>query len=299
MVIPEFPDFREIDMSCQEDINAFLVRFPLDASEYTFTNIFAYRFTYNFKLSVLKNNLILLQDTEPVSAFCPVGTSQMEEVLEEVLHFLKGKTDEPYLERVPESFIQTYINDRGRFVAQEERDHFDYVHDVKELIELRGNKFHDKRNKVNRLRNLHEYEYITVTPDLIDECLEFEDFWCEVRECEKYYGLDKERCAILQMMYNFDSLNMTGGVIRIDGKIAALTLGERFLDDTIVIHVEKANADIPGLYQVINQEFLRHEAEGCLYVNREQDLGIDGLRKAKMSYNPVRFIKKYKVMIKN
>jgi hypothetical protein len=299
MIIPEFPDFREIDMSCQEAINSFLVRFPLEASEYTFTNMFAYRFTYNVKLSVLKNNLILLKDTEPVSAFCPVGNSQMEEVLEEVFNFLKGKTDEPYLEKVPESFIQSYINNSRRFVAQEERDHFDYVHDVKELINLRGNKFHGKKNRVTRFRNLYEYEYIIVTPDLIDECLEFEDYWCEVRECEKYYGLDKERCAILQMMYNFDSLNMTGGIIRIDGKIAALSLGEKFLDDTIVIHVEKANPDIPGLYQVINQEFLRHEAGDCLYVNREQDLGIDGLRKAKMSYNPVRFIKKYKVMMKN
>jgi len=299
MVIPEFPDFREIDMSCKEDINKLLARFPLEASEYTFTNFFAFRFTYNFKLSVLKNNLILVKDTEAVSAFCPVGNSQMKEVLEEVFNYLKGKTDEPYLERVPESFIETYINGNGRFVAEEERDHFDYVHDVKELIELRGNKFHDKRNKVNKFRGLYEYEYITVTPDLIDECLAFEDYWCEVRECEKYYGLDKERCAILQMMYNFDSLNITGGVIKIDGKIAALSLGEKFLSDTMVIHVEKANADIPGLYQVINQEFLRHEAEDCLYVNREQDLGIDGLRKAKMSYNPVRLIKKYKVMIKN
>jgi hypothetical protein len=97
------------------------------------------------------------------------------------------------------------------------------------------------------------------------------------------------------MLKNFDSLGLMGGVIRIEGKIAALTFAETYLPDTLVIHVEKANPDIPGLYQVINQEFLMHEAGDCRFVNREQDLGIQGLRSAKMTYNPVNFIRKYTV----
>ncbi len=97
------------------------------------------------------------------------------------------------------------------------------------------------------------------------------------------------------MLRNFNSLDMKGGLIRVDGKVAALTLGEKILPDTMVIHIEKANSDIPGLYQVINQEFLIHEAADCRFVNREQDLGIEGLRNSKMSYNPVKFVRKYKV----
>ena len=97
------------------------------------------------------------------------------------------------------------------------------------------------------------------------------------------------------MLENFKELNLTGSVIKTDGKITALTIGEKYLPDTMVIHIEKANVEIPGLYQVINQEFLMHEAGDCAYVNREQDLDINGLRRAKMSYHPVRFIKKFKV----
>jgi hypothetical protein len=165
-------------------------------------------------------------------------------------------------------------------------------------VQLRGNKFHDKKNKINKFKSTYQYQYQTLTPALIEECIAFEDDWCEKRECGKYPGLEKEQCAILEMLNNFSALNIKGGIIRLDNRIVALTIGEKFLKGTMVIHIEKANADIPGLYQVINQEFLKHEAGGCTYVNREQDLGIKGLRSSKMSYNPLRFIKKYKIKCK-
>jgi hypothetical protein len=222
----------------------------------------------------------------------------MQAVLDDLFAWMKDRTGEPCLERVPESFVSTYLEGSDRFTASEERDHFDYVYDVKKLIELRGRNFHDKRNKVNKFRSQYEYEYLEITPDLIDECLEFEDDWCEVKECEKYYGLEKERCAILQMLINFENLNIRGGAIRIGGRIEALTLGESMPNDTFVIHVEKANTDIPGLYQVINQEFLKHEAGDNLFVNREQDLGMEGLRQSKMSYNPITLIRKFRVTLK-
>jgi hypothetical protein len=222
----------------------------------------------------------------------------MPAVLDDLFDWMKDRTSEPSLERVPESFVNTYLEGSDRFIAKEERDHFDYVYDVKNMIELKGRNFHDKRNKVNKFRSLHEYEYLTITPDLIDECLEFEDDWCEVKECEKYYGLEKERCAILQMLYNFGNLNIRGGAIRIGGRIEALTLGENMSNDTLVIHVEKANTDIPGLYQIINQEFLMHEAGDNLFVNREQDLGMEGLRQSKMSYKPLKLIRKFRVTLK-
>ena len=109
MVIPAFPDFKEIDMSCKREVDEILDRSPVEASEYTFTNMFAYRSTYNFKLSILRNNLIVLKDTEPVSIFCPVGNTDMESALEEIFCYLKDRTDESFLERIPESFIDTCI----------------------------------------------------------------------------------------------------------------------------------------------------------------------------------------------
>ncbi len=298
MQISKFPEFQEIDLSHRTQVTDLLKKCPLEASEYTFTNMFAFRSTYNFKLSILQDNLIILKDKDPLSVFCPAGNSNMGVVLDDLFDWMKDMTSEPCLERVPESFVSNYIEDSERFIAREERDHFDYVYDVRNMIELKGRKYHDKRNKINKFRNLYEYEYVTITPDLVDECLEFEDDWCEVKECEKYYGLEKERCAILQMLYNFDNLKIKGGAIRLGGRIEALTLGESMPNETFVIHVEKANTDIPGLYQAINQEFLIHEAGDNLFVNREQDLGMKGLRQSKMSYNPVKLIRKFRVMMK-
>ncbi len=295
MTLPEFPDFTEIDLSYKDVIRDHLSLCPQEASEYTFTNMFAFRDAYNFKLSLYKDILMVLKDTGPVSLFCPLGGAGILNALAEGFKYLRHFPGEPHFERIPESFVRTHLVDNEKYIVEEERDHFDYVYDIREMIELKGRKFHDKKNKANRFRSSYQYEYAALTPDLIGECLEFEHYWCEVRDCGKYPGLEKERCAILKMLRNFNSLDIKGGLIRIEGKVAALTLGEKILPDTMVIHIEKANSDIPGLYQVINQEFLMHEAADCRYVNREQDLGVEGLRNSKLSYNPVKFVKKYKV----
>lgn len=295
MPIETFPEFSEIDLSHQREVTEFFSEYPIQASEYTFTNLFAFKNTYNFKLSLLDESLIILKDKDPISIFCPVGNIKSPGVMETLFDWLKKQTDNPYMERVPESFVSTYIKGNEDFLIEEERDHFDYIYNLKELAELKGRKYHDKRNKANKFRTLYNYEYLSLTPDIIDDCLDFEDYWCEVKECEKYFGLENERVAILQMLLNFEALNIKGGAIRINDRIEALTLGEKMLEDTYVIHVEKANTNIPGLYQVINQEFLMHDAQDCMYVNREQDLGVPGLRNSKMSYNPVRFIKKFRI----
>ena len=247
MVIPEFPEFKVVDMSCGAVVKEFLSKYSLEASEYTFTNIYAYRFesAYNFRLSLLKDNLIIIKGADPVSAFCPIGNSQIPEVMSQVFDYLREHNHAPYFERIPESFIDAHVRGSG-FIINEERDHFDYVYDVKELIELKGSRFHVKRNNVNKFRKNYKYEYIPLTPDLIGECLDFEDYWCEVRDCEKHPGLKKEQCAILVMLNNMEALDIIGGAIRVNSRIAAVTLGQRMLDDTMLIHVEKATPDIPG-----------------------------------------------------
>lgn len=295
MNIPGFPRFRKIDISCKDDINRFLAAYPLEASEYTFTNLFAFGHAYDFRVSVLYNNLIILKNADPATAFCPVGDERIPEVVEALFEYLEKRSGVTMIERVPRSFVDRWLPSLEEVECREERDHFDYLYRVQDLINLRGRKYHDKKNKVNRFREKYDYQYISLTPELVDECLEFQDFWCEMKECEKTVSLEKERCAILQMLCNFGALDITGGAIRVNGRISAVTIGERVLDDTVVIHMEKANPNIPGLYQVINQEFLMHEVKDCTYVNREQDLGIDGLRNAKLSYHPVDFVRKYRI----
>ncbi|MBI5742082.1 MAG: DUF2156 domain-containing protein [Nitrospirae bacterium] len=294
-MLPGFPEFTDVDLSVREDFNDFLSRYPLEASEYTFTNIFAFRKAYGFRVSLLNDNLVLLKDAEPAAAFCPIGDSRMPDTIRELFGYLKTRTEVPGLERVPEGFVDAFLRGDEDLVIEEDRDHFDYIYSVDDLVSLKGNRFHDKKNKINKFKGMYRYRYQTLTAELVGECLAFEHEWCEVRDCGKHPGLEKERCAILEMLNNFRALGVRGGIIRVGNRIVALTLGEKFLGDTMVIHVEKANADMPGLYQVINQEFLRHEAGDCKYVNREQDLGLEGLRHSKLSYNPSGFVKKYKI----
>ncbi|UCD34178.1 MAG: DUF2156 domain-containing protein, partial [Nitrospiraceae bacterium] len=248
--LPLFPRFEEISLEFRDAVRNDLARHPLEASEYTFTNLFAFRDAYNFKVASLRNNLIILKETEPLSFLCPVGNNELAGTLKELRGYLSGRPGEQFLERVPESFVSAHVPQGGGFQTGEDRDQFDYLHSVAELIELTGRKYHDKKNKVNKFRNRYRYQYEVLTPGMIDECLEFEHHWCEVRECHKYYGLHKERCAILEMLRNFSALDIRGGIIRVDGKISALTLGEAMLADTFVIHIEKAHSHIPGLYQV-------------------------------------------------
>ena len=294
MTLPEFPEFREVDLSLKPEVRELLLRHPLEASEYTFTNIFAFRLAYEFQLSRLRGNLIMKRNMEPVSFFSPVGNSHIRETMKELFAYLRNISDDAFVERVPESFVKQFLTSQD-YIVHEDRDNFDYLYNVQDLIELKERKYHEKKNRINRFRADYKYEYHALTPGRIEECIEFEHYWCEVRDCGKYPGLEKERCAILELLNNFGALDIKGGIIKTGGKIAALTLGEKMSSDTFVIHVEKAHSHIPGLYQVINQEFLIHEAGDCRYVNREQDLGEKGLRNAKMSYNPSGFIRKYRV----
>jgi hypothetical protein len=114
-----------------------------------------------------------------------------------------------------------------------------------------------------------------------------------MNRCEDDLDLLSEDEAIREILTQYDALHVQGAVILIEGRVGAFTAGERLSNDTVVIHIEKADPDISGLYPLINQQFCKNMRDDVIYINREQDLGIDGLRKAKLSYNPDHFVEKY------
>jgi hypothetical protein len=174
-----------------------------------------------------------------------------------------------------------------------DRDQSDYIYLVKDLTKLEGRKYHRKRNHIKQFKEKYSYQYLSLTPEWISESLRLETDWCDLRHCELVLGLANESVAIKEALTHFDQLNMKGGAILIDGKLEAFTLGEPLNPETVVIHIEKANPVFEGLYPLINQVFLENEWSAHLYVNREQDLGEEGLRKAKESYFPHHMIHKY------
>jgi hypothetical protein len=131
-----------------------------------------------------------------------------------------------------------------------------------------------------------------LTGDLVEKCKELQLEWCVIRACTEDESLEAEQEAIYEALNNFSSLGFSGGLLCVDDKCAAYTFGEMLNDDTLVIHIEKAHMQYEGAYQAINNLFLRSCCKEVLYVNREQDLGIKGLRRAKESYKPIRMVKK-------
>lgn len=297
--IPNFPCFRELALEDKPIFDQLFTIYPPVISEFTFTNLFIWRHYYKIKISFFDEFLCILSDREKEPFFFPpIGDGDLEKCVKNLLEFLKEKTSTASIQRADEGIVpKLNWNALGMDVILD-RDQFDYVYLVDDLIKLSGRKYHRKRNHIIRFKEKFTFRYSPMTPDLIEECLSLQTDWCNLKHCEMDAGLMNESLAIREALLNYEKLYIKGGVILIDGKVEAFSLGEPLNRNTVVIHIEKANPLFDGLYSVINQVFLEQEWNQFKFVNREQDLGIEGLRKAKESYFPDHMIKKYKIILK-
>jgi len=296
--VPEFPQFKDLSLEEKPLFDTLFNLFPPVISEFTFTNLFIWRYAYQLKISRFKNFLCLLSDRGEKSFFFPpIGEGDMVECYRILLQYLKGKGALPKIARVPEAMV-TQMDWKGEsFVAELDRAQSDYLYLMEDLIKLEGRKYHRKRNHIKQFKEKYSYQYIPLTSEWISECLRLETEWCDLRQCEVIPGLLNESIAIKEAFTHFEELGLKGGAILINEKLEAFTLGEPLNRDTVVIHIEKANSAYEGLYSLINQAFLENEWSGYTYVNREQDLGEEGLRKAKESYFPHHMVNKYTITL--
>ena len=198
-----------------------------------------------------------------------------------------------------------HLEEDPRFIVREEEDYKDYLYDAEELRTLPGKRFHKKKNLVNKFKREYEgrWEYRSI------RCLEkqavwdFLDRWYTHRVKEEGNGeetLEYEIKGIHEVLQNCFAIDHYIGGIFIDGKLEAFSIGAyNPREEMASISIEKGNPNVPGIYQVINQEFLLHEFPQAKLVNREDDMGLQGLRKAKESYNPIGFARKYMVLQKD
>jgi hypothetical protein len=180
----------------------------------------------------------------------------------------------------------------------EDRGNWDYLYAVTDLIELKGNRYHKKKNLLNQFKKNYDYTYVPLDAPYLDRARAMQQDWCRWRDCESVELLDAENRAIARVLDNWDSLiGSRGGGLVVDGSLVAYTVAEELMKDTVVVHFEKGDTAYKGVYQAINQMFLENGARDYQFVNREQDLDDEGLRKAKMSYSPVDFVRKYRVAL--
>lgn len=297
--IPEFPEFKELSLEDKPLFDRVFSQYPPSISEFTFTNLFIWRDAYRIKVSRMDPFICLLSDRGKESFFFPpIGQGDVIKCFMEWSQYLKERAISPKIERVPEEMVLGKDWEREGFEVTLDPDQSDYIYLTLDLIKLEGRRYHRKRNHLKQFRERYSYQYISLDPEWIPQCLQLSTEWCNLRNCEAIPGLRQESIAIKEAFTHFEKLGIKGGAILIDGKVEAFTLGEALNRETVVIHIEKANPSFEGLYAVINQKFLEKEWSTYPYVNREQDLGQEGLRKAKESYFPHHKVNKYTFRLK-
>jgi hypothetical protein len=296
--VTEFPQFKDLSLEEKPLFDALFFQFPPLISEFTFTNLFIWRHAYRIKSSRFQNFLCLLSGQGRDSFFFPpIGQGDVVECYRVLLQYLEENGIPPKIARVPETLVAGIDWRREGFAAELDRDQSDYVYLTEDLIHLNGRKYHRKRNHIKQFKEKYSYRYMPLTPEWIPECLRLEAEWCDLRHCEAIPGLANESLAIKEILSHFEELKVKGVAILIDGRVEAFTFGEPLNPETVVIHIEKANPIYEGLYPLINQAFLENGWSRFPYVNREQDLGEEGLRKAKESYFPHHMVNKYTITL--
>lgn len=291
--------FRKIELEDKELLTGYLKQKPYRSCDLVFANIYLWSRKYHTEFAIVEDALIFCgfqEDGSPSITF-PIGEEeQIKKALEVMLAWFAGQEAGFHMHLVQESEFELLEQwYPGRFQAVYNRDAADYVYETEKLITLAGKKLHGKRNHINRFKeNNPDWAYEPITADNVEDCFQMALKWREEMQCE--YDVEKrdEICVTLNALRLMEELELQGGLLRAEpgGEVIAFTIGEPLNPDTFVVHIEKAFAEIQGAYPMINQQFAEHAAAGFAYVNREEDTGAEGLRKAKLSYRPAFLVEK-------
>ena len=287
-------NFKPIEKADKPIFDKFFRIGYCESSKYTFTNIFMWRDLYDLRWAVEGDVLYIFAGDV---AWQPFGAAKkmpgaIEKVLELTCEFA-------FLEKSFVAELEKYP--AAQFEISADKSKSDYVYSAQDLINLSGRKFHGKKNHLNQFyKDYPAAEYAAITAEIIPHCLERLDAWYEMQVANfpaLRENLSHERHGISEVFEDFEFFGLKGGAILLGGKVAAFTFGELLNSNTAVIHVEKADAEIRGAYTAINQQFLANEWASVEFVNREEDLGIEGLRRAKESYRPIKMVDKFSAKV--
>lgn len=291
-------DFKVIEISDRPWVTELLALSDFRGCEYNFSNNMAWHRLYDTKICRYKDFYISRSTKYGMRFTFPAGkgdygdlfrTLQKEAEEAGVPLTVSSVTDEN-LRIFEELFPDRYD------VSCDEAD-CDYIYEAEKLQSLSGKKYHQKRNHLARFRE-NDWQYTDMTEKDFDECIEFAVNSYNDNQAYDDESSVAEQFAINTFMNYFDGLGLKGGVIRVDGKVEGFTIGDGINSDTFDIHIEKANASIQGAYAAINNEFAKSAVNGYTYINREEDLGLEGLRKSKRSYHPAFLLRKNTVIFK-
>ncbi len=285
-------NFKKIELNDKEIFDKYYEKYPQVSGYLSFVSLFTWQTQVNFRYALVDGDIVIkyesFKDKKDYYLLPETNCEVTKKVLDAL--FSEGDVLLSNLNKNQVDILKKIYPDKFEFFHTPSSDN--YIYDAYEMATLPGKKFHSKKNFVNRFKKEYSYTYEKIDENISKECLELLDIWCEKKDCADG-ALKAETCACRLALKNMDKLSLIGGAIRVEGKTVAFTLCEKFNSDMAIIHFEKADTDFKGAFQTIFYEFSNHELLSFKYINREEDMGDEGLRKAKLSYKPCFMLEMY------
>ncbi len=289
-------NFRPVTIEDKKWIDQYLKESAYRGCEFSFSTIMMWKDVYETEVAEYKGTFCYRCKTgrnQLVYAF-PAGNGDKKAAIETLMEITKKEGHKLILRGFEEEWIP-WLTEAfpERFTYNTTQAEWDYVYTVEALGTLAGSKYHGKRNHIARFKDCEDWHYEEMGQANILACKHMSDNWYHEQLKLGNVSVYKEKPGLNYLLDHFEELNLKGGVLYKEDKVVAFTIGEAMCNETFHVHIEKAYAEIQGAYPMINQQFVLHEMQEFTYVNREEDDGVEGLRKAKESYRPVEMIKKY------
>jgi len=291
-------EFKPVELSDKSWVDPLVLAEDSLSADYNFGNIFMWDLSFRQLLSRLGDRMVVMPTygEKPFFAY-PVGSGDIGPVVEEMHAYARDHGFPLVIRGVTAGHIPLLeAAFPGQFDFTPNRAYWDYVYSAEKLSTLAGKKLHGKRNHVNRFLEENDWSFEPLTARTVDECMAMLDDWTARNAAFEGEGLDDEHAAIGRGFSNFDALGLEGGILRVEGRLVAFTVGEKISSAGFNVHFEKAYADVNGAYPMVNREFVRQIRAAhpeIVYINREDDMGHENLRQAKLSYHPELLVEKY------
>lgn len=285
-------DFKKIELSDIAILENVLKNNDDNSCENNFINLLVWQCKYNNMIAYSEGQLIIKSGYGKRAVFkLPIG-DDFEKGMALISDYCGEQKPRFWAQEGSafEKFKKLYGH---KYTIEEQRDSFDYLYLCQDLANLKGKKYHSKRNHISSFSKKYRWHYETITPQNIEKVALLAENWYEENSHRMDDSLLCEKKAVNTILSNYSVLGVKGGAVFVDDEAVAFTLGSPINQEVFDIHIEKALKDYSEAYSVINCEFAKNELAEYKYINREDDMGIEGLRKAKLSYNPVAMVKKY------
>jgi hypothetical protein len=294
--------FSPVAIEDKSTIQPFFDKNSFRNCDFSFSNIFSWKHFYNTTFAIEDGCLyIRFQMTQNLPGYLfPLGNGDLETAISRIMQDARKRGDKFHLYAVTQEMFDLIESAMpGQFSYEKNRNWYEYIYSSNDLISLTGKKYQPKRNHINKFKRTYEWEYLPITEAIIPDCMKLYERWCKEnggRNSER--SMIEERIATGNAFNHYEQLGLTGGALRINGEILAYSYGQALTKDTFGIHAEKCLHDIDGGFTMINQQFAEHNCIDYPYINREEDMGLESLRQAKMSYHPAVLLEKGCVKLK-